>query len=67
MSVSPFLQRLEAAEQGRAFGGGSCAVVLKDFRAPGAFQRGELQRGVLVLGRDAGIAVFHASNLKLHT
>ena len=61
------LQHLEAAEQGRALGGGSCALVLKDFLAPRAFQRGELQGGILVLGRDAGATVFHASNLKHQT
>src|SRR6266852_4267230 len=63
------LQRLEATEQGRALGGGSRALVLKDFLAPRAFQGGELQGRVLFLGRDAGVTVFHArdyetSNLK---
>ncbi len=61
------LQRLEATQQGRALGGGSCALVLKSFPAPGAFQRGELQGGILVLGRDARVTAFHASNLKHQT
>ncbi len=63
------LQRLEATEQGRALGGGSRALVLKDFLAPRAFQGGELQGRVLFLGRDAGVTIFHSrdyetSNLK---
>jgi hypothetical protein len=63
------LQRLEATEQGRALSGGSCSLVLKSFLAPGFLQGPELQGGVLVLGRDAGITIFHArdyetSNLK---
>ncbi len=63
------LQRLEATEQGRALGGGSRALVLKDFLALRAFQGGELLGRVLLLGRDAGVTVFHArdyetSNLK---
>src|SRR5216683_3275126 len=63
------LQRLEATEQGRALGGGSRTLVLKDFLALRAFQGGELQGRVLFLGRDAGVTVFHArdyetSNLK---
>jgi hypothetical protein len=63
------LQRLEATEQGRALGGGSRTLVLKDFLALRAFQGGELQGRVLLLGRDAGVTVFHArdyetSNLK---
>src|SRR5229473_5335912 len=60
-------QRLEATEQGRALSVGSCALVLKNFLASDFLQGRELQGGVLVLGRDAGIAVFHASNLKLQT
>jgi hypothetical protein len=63
------LQRLEATEQGRALGGASRALVLKDFLAPRAFQGGELHGRVLFLGRDAGVTVFHSrdyetSNLK---
>src|SRR5216683_750175 len=63
------LQRLEATEQGRALGGGSRTLVLKDFLALRAFQGGELQGRVLFLGRHAGVTVFHArdyetSNLK---
>jgi hypothetical protein len=57
------LQRLEAAEQGRALGGGSCSLVLKNFVAPGAFQGRELKGGILFLGRDAGVTVFHASKI----
>src|SRR5713101_5679057 len=63
------LQRLEATEQGRALGGGSRALVLKDFLAPRAFQGGQLQGRVLFLRRDADVTVFHSrdyetSNLK---
>src|SRR5216683_1043996 len=63
------LQRLEATEQGRALGGGSRTLVLKDFLALRTFQGGELQGRVLFLGRDAGVTVFHTrdyetSNLK---
>ena len=61
------LQRLKATEQGRAFSVGSCALVLKDFLASGFLQGGELQSRVLVLGRDAGVTVFHASYLKHQT
>jgi hypothetical protein len=61
------IDAVPATEQGRALGGGSCALVLKNFLAPGFLQGGELQGGVLVLGRDAGIAIFHASNLKHQT
>src|SRR5216684_2618292 len=60
----PILQRFEATEQGRALSGGSCALVLKSFLTSGFLQGRELQGGILVLGRDAGVTVFHASNLK---
>src|SRR5216683_6279481 len=58
------LQRLEATEQGRALGGGSCSLVLKSFLASGFLQGGELQGGILLLGRDAGVTVFHASKFE---
>src|SRR5712691_8249512 len=58
------LQRLEATEQGRAFSGGSCSLVLKSFLASGFLQGRQLQGGILVLGRDAGVAVFHASKFE---
>jgi hypothetical protein len=67
----PSAKRLEATEQGRALSGGSCSLVLKSFLASGFLQRGKLQGGILVLGRDAGVTVFHAllfaSNLKHQT
>ena len=61
---APILQRFEATEQGRALSGGSCSLVLKSFLASGFLQGRELQGGILVLGRDAGVTVFHVSNLK---
>jgi len=53
------LQCLEATEQGRALSVGSCSLVLKDSLASGFLQGRELQGGVLVLGRDAGVTVLH--------
>ena len=43
------LQHLKATEKGTALAGGSFSLVLKYLLAPGAFQSGELQGGILVL------------------
>jgi hypothetical protein len=53
-------QLLEAAQKGRALGGGSrYSLILEHGLASGLLQRRELQCGVLVAGRDAGVAYFH--------
>src|SRR6266851_2425175 len=60
ISVSPSCNCFETTEQGRALGFFSGSLVLKNFLASGFFQGGELQGRILVHGRDAGVAVFHA-------
>jgi hypothetical protein len=51
--------------QGRAVESRAAAPFIdKSFIASGLLQRGQLQVGVLVIGRDAGISVFHAGNVK---
>ena len=55
------LQGLEAPEQGRALRRGSRdSLVFEHGFTAGLLQGCELQGGVLVLGRDASVAVFHA-------
>lgn len=54
-------QSLKAAGAGRPFCRGvSKTFVLEDGPAPDALQRRKLQRRLLILGQDVGLAVFHA-------
>ena len=54
-------QSVEAVEQSRALRRDSRqSLVLAAGLTPGLLQRCELHVGVLVVGRDAGAAVFHA-------
>jgi hypothetical protein len=56
-------QPFQATAKGRAFGRGSRQTLVLEYGlASGFLQRGKLQRWVLVIGRDAGVAVFHAAH-----
>jgi hypothetical protein len=44
-----------------ALAAGTARGVGEDALAPCSFQRGNLQRGILIIRRDAGIADFHAA------
>jgi hypothetical protein len=60
------LEGLEAAEQGRALRRrAGDPLVLEDGLASGFLQSRELQGGILIVGRDAGVAVFHAPIMAL--
>jgi hypothetical protein len=53
-------QFLQAAAEGKALRRGSGQAIIPEYcLAPGFLQRSELHGGILVVGRDAGIAVFH--------
>src|SRR5207249_9334368 len=55
------LQSFEATGEGRALRRRAADTVIGEgLTAAGFFQSGELQGGVLVIRRDAGIAVFHS-------
>src|SRR5439155_6092931 len=56
----PRLERLYALVQLGALSAGTARGIREDALAPCPFQRGNLQRRVLVIRRDAGIADFHA-------
>ena len=59
------LYGFQATRQGRTLRGCSRnAFVFEDRLAPGALQGGPLHGGVLIVSRDAGIAVFHACILE---
>ncbi|SRR6266849_4236367 len=69
MSVSPSYNVLRQRSRAGRLVVAPVRSSLKIFPAPGFLQGGELQGGVLVLGREAGVTVFHArdyetSNLK---
>lgn len=51
--------------QGRAVKSRAAASFIdKGFIASGLLERGQLQVRVLVVGRDAGISIFHGGNVK---
>jgi hypothetical protein len=53
-------ERFEATDEGRALGGRAReALVLENRFASGFLQRRKLQSGVLVVGADPCIAIFH--------
>lgn len=59
------LQRFQATgEAGALHGRAGDAVVSEGLMATGLLQRRKLQRGVLIVGADAGVAIFQSSNLK---
>jgi hypothetical protein len=67
ISVSPSCNALRQRSRAGRLVLAPVSLVLKDFLASGFLQCRELQGGVLVLGRDSRVAVFHGSNLQLQT
>jgi hypothetical protein len=60
-------QGFEATGEGRALRRGPEAAVGENLCAAGPLQRLQLHVGVLVDGRDARVAAFHAGNMTLQT